>query len=94
MKLIDYTPNVLAALRGGEMKQTELTEAVFGLSGRGNSHLIGSLFPHCVRRGWVTVQQRGRSKVFTLTPAGAAAIGDGDPHANWNFTYHNFNQAS
>lgn len=94
MRLIDYAPNVISALAAnGPTAQTELTELVFGSSGRGNAGLVNSLFPLCVRRGWVTMTQTGRKKMFAVTDAGRAAVGAGDPHTNWNFETHTFNEA-
>lgn len=67
MRLIDYAPYVLLALRNGPVKQTDLTEAIFGSSGRGSPALINSLFPYCIRKGWVTMTRRGRAKVYSLS---------------------------
>lgn len=93
MLVIDYAPCVLDALRAaGELNQGDLCEAVWGSSGRGNSTLTNSLFPLCVRRGWVSMSKRGRSHVFALTPAGLAKLPPvgADCHATWDFERHDF----
>ena len=73
--LLDYLKNVVKAVAdAGSIKQTDLTVAVFGLSGRGNKMLIDSLFPHAVRKGLVCMTASGRSKVYTVTDAGRAYL--------------------
>jgi len=94
MKVIDSAPMVLAALRNGPMLQTDLTEAVWGSSGRGNSTLTTRLFPFCIARGWVAMTTRGRAKLFTLTDLGRKLLGTGDDDANWDYTTHRFKHDS
>lgn len=72
MKVMEYAPYVCHELieAGRPMLQTELTTAVWGTSGTGNTTLTGVLFPFMVRKGWMTLEPRGRSKVFTVTDKG------------------------
>ena len=93
MKLIDHAPHVIKELveAGRPVTQTDLTELVFGSSGRGDTGLTRSLFPYVIKRGWVTTQKKGRSTLFEVTDLGRKMIGTDDPHANWNFETHTFN---
>ena len=72
MKIIEYIPFVLEALvaAGGSMKQTDLTVAVWGTSGRGNTTLTQSLFPYMVGVGLLNMTTKGRSKTFTVSDKG------------------------
>jgi predicted ATPase len=70
MRVIDSAPFVLEALANGPMNQGELTEAVWGTSGRGNRTLVNSLFPYLERRGLITITKRGRSIVYEITSKG------------------------
>lgn len=91
MLLIDHAPDVIQALcNAGPTKQTDLTEMVFGSSGRGNTGLTKSLFPFVVNKGWATSRKLGRSTEFEVTDLGRSLVGIGDPHANWDFTKHCF----
>jgi predicted transcriptional regulator len=70
-KLKDYIPDVIYEVQqAGEINQTLLTEAVWGTSGRGNTSLTQVLFPEMVARGYLTMRQAGRSKMFSVTPKG------------------------
>lgn len=70
-KLKDYIPEVVHAVRqAGEINQTELTEAVWGTSGRGNTTLTQVLFPEMVARGLLTMRKAGRAKMFSVTQKG------------------------
>lgn len=70
-KLKDYIPEVIHAVQqAGEINQTELTEAVWGTSGRGNTSLTQILFPEMVSRGYLVMRKAGRAKMFTVTQKG------------------------
>lgn len=70
-KLKDYIPEVIHAVRqAGGMSQTDLTEAVWGTSGRGNTSLTTALFPSMVSLGLMTMEKQGRAKVFRATAKG------------------------
>lgn len=70
-RLIDYAPAVIDELRKqGPLNQGDLTEAVWGTSGRGNTSLTQTLFPWMVARGMMKMTQKGRTKLFSL-PEGA-----------------------
>lgn len=70
-RLKDYIPEVVHAVkRAGEINQTDLTEAVWGTSGRGNKNLTDILFPSMVSLGLMTMEQRGRSKIYRVTAKG------------------------
>ncbi len=70
-KLKDYIPEVIHAVQqAGEMTQTDLTEAVWGTSGRGNTTLTQVLFPEMVDRGYLTMRKAGRAKMFSVTQRG------------------------
>lgn len=70
-KLKDYIPEVIHEVRqAGEINQTDLTEAVWGTSGRGNTSLTQILFPEMVARGLLTMRKAGRAKVFSVTQKG------------------------
>lgn len=74
-KLKDYIPEVIHAVRqAGEMNQTDLTEAVWGTSGRGNTTLTTVLFPSMVSLGLMTMEKRGRAKVFRATAKGVQTM--------------------
>ena len=68
MKVIDYAPFVIEALKESnrEMTGSDLSEAVWGTSGRGNTKLTNSLFPHMVRTGTIVMRQKGRAKYYSL----------------------------
>lgn len=66
MRLIDYAPYVLEALKNGPLTQTALTTAVWGTSGTGNTRLTQVLFPHMVEKRQIVLTQRGRIKVYSL----------------------------
>lgn len=71
MRLVDYIPEVIHAVsEAGEINQTDLTEAVWGTSGRGNSSLTKVLFPEMVCKGLLTVRKAGRSYLYTVTEKG------------------------
>ena len=72
MAIIDYIPCVLEEVlnAGNNVKQTDLTEMVWGTSGRGNTTLTGSLFPYMVGAGLMTMTKSGRSKIFSVTEKG------------------------
>jgi hypothetical protein len=71
MKLIEYTPYVVNEVRKHiAIKETALTIAVFGSSGKGNPSLTKSLFPYCVRKGLIAMTLAGRSKIYTITEKG------------------------
>lgn len=71
MKLIEFTPFVIRAVGDEvEINQSELTEKVFGTSGRGNTNLTNILFPLMIRQGYLIMIKKGRSKVFSLTEKG------------------------
>ena len=75
MTLVDYTKYVLRAVSSTPgIKQTELTVAVWGISGRGNKSLTNVLFPYCVRQGWIKMDTSGRGRAFSLLPAGRAFL--------------------
>jgi predicted transcriptional regulator len=70
-RLIDYIPEVIHAVQqAGEINQTELTEAVWGTSGRGNTSLTQILFPEMVDRGYLRMRKAGRAKMFSVTQKG------------------------
>jgi len=70
-RLIDYIPEVIYEVQqAGEINQTELTEAVWGTSGRGNTSLTTILFPEMVDRGYLTMRKAGRAKLFSVTQRG------------------------
>jgi hypothetical protein len=70
-RLVDYIPEVIDAVRqAGEINQTDLTEAVWGTSGRGNTSLTQILFPEMVDRGYLTMRKAGRAKMFSVTQKG------------------------
>lgn len=70
-KLIDYIPDVVYEVQqAGEINQTELTERVWGTSGRGNTSLTQVLFPEMVARGYLVMRKAGRSKMFSVTQRG------------------------
>ena len=70
MRLIDYAPAVLEALKAkGPMNQTTLTTEVWGTSGTGNTRLTQVLFPHMVAKKQMVLTQRGRTKVYSLPEA-------------------------
>jgi predicted transcriptional regulator len=70
-RLIDYIPEVIHEVQqAGEINQTELTEAVWGESGRGNTSLTQILFPEMVAKGLLTMRKAGRAKMFSVTQRG------------------------
>lgn len=70
-KLKDYIPEVVHAVQqAGEINQTELTERVWGESGRGNTSLTQILFPEMVARGMLVMRKAGRAKMFSVTQKG------------------------
>ena len=70
-RLVDYIPEVIHEVqKAGEINQTELTEAVWGTSGRGNTSLTQILFPEMVARGYLTMRKAGRAKLFSVTQRG------------------------
>lgn len=70
-RLIDYLPDVVHEVsKAGEINQTDLSEAVWGTSGRGNTSLTTKLFPAMVSMGYLTMRTAGRTKLFTTTPKG------------------------
>ena len=70
-RLIDYIPEVIHEVQqAGEINQTELTERVWGTSGRGNTSLTQVLFPEMVDRGYLTMRKAGRAKMFSVTQRG------------------------
>jgi len=70
-RLIDYIPEVIYEVQqAGEIAQTELTERVWGTSGRGNTSLTQVLFPEMVDRGYLTMRKAGRAKLFGVTQTG------------------------
>lgn len=70
-RLVDYIPEVIHAVQqAGEINQTDLTEAVWGESGRGNTSLTQILFPEMVARGFLTMRKAGRAKMFSVTQKG------------------------
>lgn len=70
-RLIDYIPEVVYEVQqAGEVNQTELTERVWGTSGRGNTSLTQILFPEMVARGYLKMRKAGRAKLFSVTPKG------------------------
>jgi hypothetical protein len=70
-RLIDYIPEVIHEVQqAGEINQTELTERVWGTSGRGNTSLTQVLFPEMVDRGYLTMRKAGRAKMFSVTQKG------------------------
>lgn len=71
-KLKDYIPDVIYAIQqaGGRITQTNLTEAVWGTSGRGNTTLTNKMFPAMVDLGLINMEVKGRSKIFSVTPKG------------------------
>jgi len=75
MRLIDFMKYVVKEVRdAGSITQTNLTVAVFGLSGRGNKQLTDVLFPCTVNAGFIKMAQKGRSKIFTVTDKGLAYL--------------------
>lgn len=73
--LLDYLKYVVKEVAAvASIKQTDLTVAVFGTSGRGNKMLVNYLFPYAVSEGYVNVEVSGRSKVYTVTDAGRAYL--------------------
>lgn len=73
MRIIDNIPEVVYAARE-EIMQTDLTEKVWGESGRGNTTLTTKLFPFMVDRGYLTMRTRGRAKIFQATSKGIAQM--------------------
>jgi len=70
-RLIDYIPEVVYEVQqAGEINQTELTERVWGTSGRGNTSLTQILFPEMVSRGFLVMRKAGRAKMFSVTQKG------------------------
>ena len=70
-RLIDYLPEVIHEVQpAGEINQTELTERVWGTSGRGNTSLTQVLFPEMVDRGFLRMRKAGRAKLFSVTQRG------------------------
>jgi hypothetical protein len=70
-RLIDYIPEVIYEVQqAGEINQTELTEKVWGESGRGNTSLTQILFPEMVARGFLRMRKAGRAKMFSVTQKG------------------------
>lgn len=74
--LYEHMIHVLEVLNNGPEMQTNLTEKVWGTSGRGNTTLTNALFPAMVDRNLVTMEQRGRAKVFAITDKGRQYIVD------------------
>lgn len=65
MRVIDFIPDVLEALKTGPMNQTTLTEAVWGSSGANNASLV-NLLNYMVGKGLITRTQSGRAKWYRL----------------------------
>ena len=72
MALIDYVPNILKAVAdAGEINQGDLTEAVWGTSGRGNKTLTQTVFPYLViDKRMLAQRKRGRAIMFSITDKG------------------------
>lgn len=63
---IDFIPDVLQALAGGvEKTQTQLTEEVWGTSGRNSPRLV-NLLNHMVGRKLIVRREVGRAKLYRL----------------------------
>ena len=74
-QLKDYIPDVVWEVQqAGEIAQTELTERVWGESGRGNTTLTKQLFPAMVDLGYLSQRKAGRSILFSVTPKGVAKM--------------------
>jgi hypothetical protein len=74
MRVIDYLPYVLAALKKeGPSGQGDLTVMVWGTSGRNSPKLTKSLFPSMVSAGLIAQTKKGRSITFRITEQGLAA---------------------
>lgn len=70
-RLVDYIPEVVNAVRNaGVINQGDLTEAVWGTSGRGNKSLTSILFPEMVSKGLLIQKKSGRSIMFEVTEKG------------------------
>ena len=71
MSRIDYTKYVVREVaQTTPIRQTDLTVRVFGSSGKGSKVLTDVLFPATVRKGLISLETKGRSKIFSITPAG------------------------
>ena len=78
-RTIDYTLGVLDNLRNsGPMNQGDLTESIWGTSGRGNATLTTVLFPYMVRQGYMSMQGK-RPKIFSITAKGLQVLADHGP---------------
>jgi hypothetical protein len=78
-RAIDYTLGILDILKDGmAMNQGDLTEAIWGTSGRGNSTLTTVLFPYMVRQGYMTLHGK-RPKLFVITEKGRQVLADHGP---------------
>jgi hypothetical protein len=65
VRTISFAPDVIRCLADGPMTQTQLTEAVWGTSGRNNPNLV-NLLRHMTDRGEITMTKRGNAKVYRL----------------------------
>lgn len=76
MRTIDFIPHVLTALReaGRELTGSDLSEAVWGTSGRGNPKLTNGLFPYMVERGLLAVRTKGRAKYYSPGPKATTTL--------------------
>ena len=71
MMLKDYAPYVCMVLvRDGMSNQTELTEQVWGTSGRNSPRLTKNLFPAMVDWGYLKLEKWGRTKMYSVTDKG------------------------
>lgn len=74
MTLSEFSPFVLKAVSIGPINSGDLSEAVWGTSGRGNPSLTKVLFPHMERTGLMKMEKRGRAMVYTITDAGRVKL--------------------
>jgi len=76
-RTLDYTLHTLDAVRKAKtINQGDLSEAVWGTSGRGNSTLTQVLFPYCVSKGYMVMTKRGNAKTFSLTQKGLDTLNE------------------
>jgi hypothetical protein len=70
MKVYEYAPFVVEECIDKIMTQTDLSEMVWGTSGRGNQTLTKSLFPWMAAKKYLNVFKKGRMVGYQATPLG------------------------
>lgn len=70
-KMWDYVPAaVQAADKEPGITQTDLSERVWGTSGRGNTNLTKGMFPAMVTLGYLRAEKKGRTIRYFATALG------------------------